>query len=295
VEPDEAVDPQPSTDQAVPPGVGSGMTRRRLLSVGGVVALSACTAGPKAATSSAPTAPGPLSRPPTYSSRTTTRGATAPNTSAAHHPTSAAAAPPNSPATEVSRGAGTRPEVALTFHGAGSPALASAILDVADAHHAKVTVMAVGVWLAANPTVAARILSAGHELGNHTWTHPVLRDLDRNHALSEIERCREEIKRLTGSSGRWFRQSGSQHSTPLIRELAGQAGYRVCLSYGIDSLDWTDPGSTAVVRNVRAAKAGSIVSMHLGHQGTLAALPSILRELGGRGLRAVTASQLLAP
>jgi peptidoglycan/xylan/chitin deacetylase (PgdA/CDA1 family) len=222
-------------------------------------------------------------------------GTTTPRGPRTHPGISTTEAARKAPATEVSRGAGTRPEVALTFHGAGDPALASAILDVAKTHQAKLTVMGVGIWLAANRSTANRILSDGHELGNHTWTHPVLRNLDRTHAYAEIERCRQELERLTGSPGRWFRQSGSQHSTPLIRELAGQAGYRVCLSYDIDSLDWTDPGPSAVVRNVRAATAGSIISMHLGHPGTLSALPRILRELGDRSLHAVTVGRLLAP
>jgi peptidoglycan/xylan/chitin deacetylase (PgdA/CDA1 family) len=291
MEPDDAGDRRrPIADaEHVTRSLGPAMTRRRLLGVGGMVVLTGCTSPraprrPVSSTASRPPSAQTISRP----------GTSTPSVSAMHPPTSTTAAR-DIPATEVSRGTGTRPEVALTFHGAGDPALASAILDVASTHSANVTVMAVGIWLAANHAIAARILSGGHELGNHTWTHPVLRDLDRTHAQTEIVRCRAEIKRLTGSPGRWFRQSGSQHSTPLIRELAGRAGYPVCLSYDIDSLDWTDPGPAAVVRNVRAATAGSIVSMHLGHQGTLAALPTILRELDRRGLRAVTVGELLAP
>ena len=192
------------------------------------------------------------------------------------------------------RGAGVRPEVALTFHGAGDPTLAHSILAAATAARATVTVMAVGIWLAANPQIVKEIASGRHELGNHTWTHPVLRDLSSVKARSEIGLCRDELVRLTGSTGKWFRQSGSQHSTPLIRELAGAAGYPVCLSYDIDSLDWTDPGPSAVVSNVRRATAGSIVSLHLGHPGTLRALPTILHDLRVRGLHAVTVSELLA-
>jgi peptidoglycan/xylan/chitin deacetylase (PgdA/CDA1 family) len=296
VGPDETGDSrQPAAkDVQVPRGLSRAMTRRRLLGVGGMVALGGCTVRRGSGTSAARTTSRPSSRP-TISRPGTTTPDTPPGESPTYPPTPASAAPRKTPATEVSRGTGTRPEVALTFHGAGNTALASAILDVARTHHAQVTVMAVGNWLAANQPVAARILSDGSELGNHTWTHPVLRDLDRTHAYAEIYRCRTVIERLTGSPGRWFRQSGSRHSTPLIRELAGRAGYPVCLSYDIDSLDWTDPGPSAVVHNVRAATAGSIVSMHLGHPGTLTALPEILRELDARGLRAVTVSQLLAP
>jgi peptidoglycan/xylan/chitin deacetylase (PgdA/CDA1 family) len=58
-------------------------------------------------------------------------------------------------------------------------------------------------------------------------------------------------------------------------------------------LDWTDPGPAAVVVNARAATAGSIISLHLGHAGTVAALPRIIRDLKSRGLSPVTAAELL--
>lgn len=280
-------------------GVGAqrALSRRTFLGAGGaLVALAGCTARPGR---SNPTATGSSTVPFTGRTSAVSPGSTA-RSSVSARATGASATGrgglrAKGPAHEVARGSGVRPEVALTFHGAGDPALATAILTSARAGHAEVTVMAVGIWLAAHPLVAKQILAAGHELGNHTWTHPTLRDLPRGRARTEIERCRDELVRLTGSPGRWFRQSGSQHSTPLIRDLAGAAGYPVCLSYDVDSMDWTDPGPGAIVANVRAAKAGSIVSMHLGHQDTLHALPAVLRSLHGRGLRAVTVTELLAP
>lgn len=195
----------------------------------------------------------------------------------------------------MANGARTRAEVALTFHGSGDIGLAREVLAVLATHRAHVTVLAVGTWLSANPSVAADILDAGHELGNHTWTHPTLVDLGESAVRGEINRCRDLLMRLTGSPGAHFRQSGSQHSTPLIRALAGRAGYPICLSYDVDSLDWTDPGPATVRRNVAAAGNGSIVSMHLGHAGTVAALPAVLADLASRGLRPVTATSLLHP
>lgn len=196
---------------------------------------------------------------------------------------------------EVVHGPRNRPEVALTFHGAGDPALARSVLDTLERAGAQATVLAVGTWLAANPQLARRIVGAGHELGNHTWTHPVLDDLGAAAARVEIERCRDLIDRLTGSPGAHVRQSGGAHPTPLVLRLAGAAGYPVCLSYDVDSLDWTDPGPAAIRRNVAAAvRPGSVVSLHFGHPGTLTALPSVLADLSRRGLRAVTTTKLLA-
>ncbi|HEY2043436.1 MAG TPA: polysaccharide deacetylase family protein [Jatrophihabitans sp.] len=187
----------------------------------------------------------------------------------------------------------TRQEVALTFHGAGDVGIARQLLAVLAAHRASVTVLAVGTWLAANPQMGREIVDAGHELGNHTYTHPGLDGLPAAAARAEIVRCRDLLASLVGSPGAHFRQSQAQHSTPLVRQLAGAAGYRTVLSYDVDSLDYTDPGPASIRSAVATAQPGSIVSMHFGHAGTVTAMPLILADLAARGLKPVTATQLL--
>jgi peptidoglycan/xylan/chitin deacetylase (PgdA/CDA1 family) len=91
------------------------------------------------------------------------------------------------------------------------------------------------------------------------------------------------------------RIDAASSSTATIRAAATQCGYPVCVSYDVDSLDWTDPGATAVAdRVLRLAQPGSIVSLHLGHAGTADALPQILAGLAGRGLRSVSVTELVA-
>jgi len=70
------------------------------------------------------------------------------------------------PAIEVVHGPRDRREVALTFHGAGDPALATSLLGVLERAGAQATVLAVGTWLGRQPPLARRIVGAGHELGN---------------------------------------------------------------------------------------------------------------------------------
>src|SRR4051812_2745635 len=81
-----------------------------------------------------------------------------------------AAIPPGLPY-EIVHGPRERPLVALTFHGQGDPALATALLKEAERAGARVTVLAVGSWLDEQPRMARRILDGGHELGNHTLRH----------------------------------------------------------------------------------------------------------------------------
>jgi len=189
----------------------------------------------------------------------------------------------------------TRHQVALTFHTAGDPAVVDAVLRAARQSGAQLTMLVVGTWLAQRPSYARRILTAGHDLGNHTWTHPVLADDDAQQTREEIVRCRNLLHRLTGDGGRWFRPSGTQFATPLMLREAGAAGYGVVLGYNVDPLDYTDPGAATVTKRVLdAAHPGAIVSLHTLYAGTAEALPDIVRGLRDNGLEPVTASRLLA-
>ena len=174
--------------------------------------------------------------------------------------------------------------------------MADALLTEAERAGARVTVLAVGTWLGQYPQIARRILRGGHNLGNHTMHHLDIKAMDAAGAYAEIAGCARRLRALTGSIGRWFRPSQTQYSTSLIEREARKAGYQTCVSYDVDSLDYTDPGPDAIVSTVLGqARPGSIISLHLGHPGTVTAMPSIVRGLAGRGLRAVTLTELLSP
>jgi peptidoglycan/xylan/chitin deacetylase (PgdA/CDA1 family) len=194
---------------------------------------------------------------------------------------------------EVSQDPAVADAVALTFHGDGPPALAEALLGEAERSGARLTVLAVGRWLARYPQMAERVLHGGHELGNHTEHHLAIDRMSETLAYSEIEQCAVRLEKLTGSRGRWFRQSQGQHATPEVQAAAHRAGYSTLLSYDVDSQDYRDPGRNAVAHTVLSRiRGGDVVSMHLGHPGTVAALPLIFDGLQQRGLHAVTASEL---
>lgn len=222
---------------------------------------------------------------------------TAPGTIAptpASTPGTAASGPSSPVAVEVDSGSRALPRVALTFHGQGRVALATALLAELERAGARATVLAVGTWLEEHPEMARRILDGGHDLGNHTMHHRPMARMDTATALAEIAEAAAVLRRSTGSIGRWFRPSGTPHASPAVLAAAAPAGYRQVLGYDVDSLDYTDPGAAAVARVVLAGvRPGSVVSLHLGHAGTVTAMPEILAGLSSRGLTAVTASDLL--
>jgi peptidoglycan/xylan/chitin deacetylase (PgdA/CDA1 family) len=199
----------------------------------------------------------------------------------------------------ISAGPRNRQQVALTFHVNGDRKLATRLLDSLRADHVPITAFMVGNWLDPNRDLAMRFVAEGHEVANHTFTHPTFPALDKNAMSNEVVGCRDAITHLTGSGGRFFRPSGTANGTdapaPVVLEVAGDAGYATVVGYDVDPADYQDPGATAVSRRTLAAiQPGSIVSLHFGHAGTIDALPSILAGLQSRGLDPVTMSALLA-
>ncbi len=202
------------------------------------------------------------------------------------------------PARFIDTGPATAGALALTFHTNGDLRLAQRMLDIAKAHNAVFTNFIVGNWLDANPSWGKKLLDGGHELANHTYTHPNFLSLGAAAMDTEIARCRDAIARVTGDGGRFFRPSGTDDGTAqppaAVLAAAARAGYGIVLGFDVDPLDYKDPGAAAVQqRTLAAAKAGSIVSLHFGHQGTADALDAVLGGLADKGLRTVTVSQLL--
>ena len=133
----------------------------------------------------------------------------------------------------------------------------------------QLTMLVVGTWADENQGLVRRIVTEGHDLGNHTWSHPALDRLGAAAVRVEVERCRDLLRTVVGTDGSWFRPSGTPHADTVVLAAAGAAGYPTCLGYDVDPLDYTDPGAQAVERRVLAsARGGSIVSLHTLHAGT---------------------------
>jgi peptidoglycan/xylan/chitin deacetylase (PgdA/CDA1 family) len=267
--------------------------RTALVSLAAVLATAACSSDVRRDARSGPATPFPTGHPSQASPLP--RGQQAPpadpglTTDPSPEPAIARTTGP-----DIVNGPRSRSEVALTFHGAGDRSLTEQVLQDCADHEARITVFAVGKWLAGTPALGPRILAAGHELGNHTWSHQQMPALSPGAALVEIRRGADALRASTGSVGWWFRPSGTPHSTAAIRAAASSSGYQRCVSYDVDPEDYLDPGSAKVVsRTLEKVRPGSIISLHLGHAGTVTALPRILAGLSVRGLRPVTLSRLL--
>ncbi|TDU04273.1 peptidoglycan/xylan/chitin deacetylase (PgdA/CDA1 family) [Streptomyces sp. 846.5] len=189
------------------------------------------------------------------------------------------------------------PRVALTFDDGPDPVHTRRVLEILDRYGARATFFCVGHHVAALPDLVRRIAAAGHELGNHSWSHPFLPDLTPDQLREQIDRTAEALARLTGEAPTWFRPPYGA-LTPEV--LAALEGHPTTLTmWDVDSRDWTRPGPERIAATVLdAAGPGSVVLMHegAGDRGqTVRALPSIIEGLLERGLELVPVGELSAP
>ena len=248
------------------------LSRRAFLGAASAAVLGACSASKRAA--------GPVP--------------TAPTQAAAGEPTSSST-PGGGPAAFIAHGPPDAGRVAFTFHGSGDLGLLHDLLAAAGRAGAPITVFAVGSWLDQHPEVAGVIQGAGHELANHTYTHPALGQANATAVADEIVRCRDALTRHAGSPGAWFRPSGVEVPSGLILAEAGRAGYRTVVGYDVDPLDYQDPPTATIIeRTTTGLRPGAVVSLHTGHSNTVAAFEPMVAAARRRSLTPVLVRDLLA-
>ena len=188
--------------------------------------------------------------------------------------------------------------IALTFDDGPDPADTPAILDLLREYNARATFFVIGKRVKQFPELVLQEVMEGHEIANHTYSHPSYhRRVSMDKIVSEMEQAEEIIVQVTGQKPRLFRPPGGYYSEQIVR-AAKKYKYQVILwSWHQDTEDWNTPGVHKIVENVlRNARNGDIILFHdyvKGATQTVDALGIILPELSRRGFRFVTVSELL--
>ncbi|MEV7022457.1 polysaccharide deacetylase family protein [Kitasatospora sp. NPDC093558] len=189
------------------------------------------------------------------------------------------------------------PRVALTFDDGPDPVHTRRVLEILDRYRIRATFFCVGHHAAALPDEVRRIAAAGHELGNHSWSHPFLPDLTVDQLREQLDRTAEAVARVTGTAPTRFRPPYGALSPEVPAAL--EAHPATLTMFDVDSRDWTRPGPERIAATVLdAAGPGSVVLMHegAGDRGqTVRALPAIVEGLLERGLEPVTVGELDPP
>jgi peptidoglycan/xylan/chitin deacetylase (PgdA/CDA1 family) len=195
---------------------------------------------------------------------------------------------------QVSRGNTARQRIALTFDAGEDGGPAPAILDVLKSAHVHCTFFVTGQFADKYPDLVRRMAADGHELGNHSYSHPKFPGLTPEQAASEISRTEQRVEELTGLSTKpYFRFPYGSGSEALVRQINGM-GY-IGVLWTFDTLDSMGASSRQIIDRVaKYACPGAIVLMHCGFAEEARALPSVIQELRDAGYEIATLTEVLA-
>jgi cellulose synthase/poly-beta-1,6-N-acetylglucosamine synthase-like glycosyltransferase/peptidoglycan/xylan/chitin deacetylase (PgdA/CDA1 family)/spore germination protein YaaH len=198
--------------------------------------------------------------------------------------------------------------IALTFDDGPDPAYTPAILDILNRENVPATFFVIGKNGEEHPELLRRMVNEGHEVGNHTFTHPNLGEIPGRLTMLELNATQRLIESVTGRSTVLFRPpyfGDAEADKPGEVEpaiIAEKLGY-VMVGLRIDPGDW-QPKITAdeiVQKTVTRAMdsnpetRGQIVLLHDSggdRHATIAALPALIHQLRDRGFRFVLVSDL---
>jgi cellulose synthase/poly-beta-1,6-N-acetylglucosamine synthase-like glycosyltransferase/peptidoglycan/xylan/chitin deacetylase (PgdA/CDA1 family) len=214
------------------------------------------------------------------------------------------------PSGYVIRRAGDRPGLAaLTFDDGPDAEWTPRVLEILKRERVPATFFIIGENGMENPDLVRRIVAEGHDIGNHTFTHPNLGEIPGRLTDLELNATERLVESLTGRSTTLFRPPyfGDAEPTtpdevePVVR--AQRLGY-ITVGLHVDPNDWTLPGAGEIVRRTVEGvtdpsadedQRGQVVLLHDGggdRAQTVEALPEIIHQLRARGYRFVTVSEL---
>ena len=183
-------------------------------------------------------------------------------------------------------------KIAISFDAAWGNEYTNSILDTLDKYNIKSTFFLVGFWADKYPEDVKEIAKRGHDVGNHSTTHPNMTQLSQEKILEEINTTGEKIEKLIGKKPILFRPPFGDYNDNLIR-ICRENGY-YAIQWDVDSLDWKELGVQPVVDRVtRNVRNGSIVLFHNNAKYISEYLPLVIERLQENGYEIVPISELI--
>jgi peptidoglycan-N-acetylglucosamine deacetylase len=196
----------------------------------------------------------------------------------------------------ITHGSRDHRRVALTFDDGPDPDRTPALLDALAAVDAPATFFVLGAHVNAHPELTARVAREGHELGNHTYSHPYLPLVRSRRVAAELAAADSAIERATGVVPSLARPPYGGRSPRNVR-VFDRLGKRLVL-WDVNSFDWKGMAADAIVERVLArTRPGSIILLHEARTGgevTIEAVRKLVPALRARGFELSTVSGTLA-
>lgn len=182
--------------------------------------------------------------------------------------------------------------VSLSFDAAWGNEQTQTLLDILSQKGVKSTFFLVGFWAEKYPESVKAIVDAGHDVGNHSDTHPHLPKLEKDKVLAQIEDCNKKIEAAGAPRPILFRPPYGDYNNCVVESTNELQMH--CIQWDVDSLDWKDPTPEDMVKRIKSKiKPGSIILMHNGAKNTPEALPKIIDAIKDEGYEIVPISQII--
>ncbi|NMB41435.1 MAG: polysaccharide deacetylase family protein [Firmicutes bacterium] len=183
-------------------------------------------------------------------------------------------------------------KIAFSFDASWGAAYTPTILKILQENDITTTFFLTGFWVEKYPHMVKKIFDEGHEIGNHTLTHPHLNSLSEDQIKDELEEISRMIREITGTKPELFRPPFGEYSNKVVA-TAKECGYQT-IQWSIDSLDWQELGKEPMVKRVTEnLHPGAIILFHNNGKYTAEALPEIINFVKEEGYEILPISELI--
>lgn len=184
-------------------------------------------------------------------------------------------------------------QIALTIDAAWDADKTPFILDTLDKYNVKATFFLCGIWVKQYPDFVKEIARRGHEIGNHSLTHPHMAKMDAIAIQKELSDLDDMLEELTGKRSSLFRPPFGEYSDTVI-QTAHEAGYEV-IQWSRDTVDWKQDRSAQTILDgvLKKLQSGDIILCHNNGYKIETYLPVLIETAQQKGFRFVTVSELL--
>lgn len=182
--------------------------------------------------------------------------------------------------------------VAISFDASWGGDQTMDILDTLDAYNVKTTFFLVGIWVDKYPDLVKEIVARGHEIGNHSATHPHMSQISEEKIRQELRIMSDQVETLTSKRPTLFRPPYGDYNNKVITTVR-QEGYEA-VQWSVDSLDWKNRGVEDIIRQcTQNIQSGDIVLFHNDAQYTPQALKTVLKDYQDKGFTIIPVSEIL--
>lgn len=184
-------------------------------------------------------------------------------------------------------------KIALTIDAAWADDKTEFILETLDKYNVKATFFLCGFWAEKYPDIVKRIDAEGHQIGNHTATHPHMNKLSSQQIIDELKKFDDILESIIGKRSTLFRAPYGEYNDNVITTVRN-AGYEV-IQWDIDTVDWREERSAETILNsvLPKLKSGSIILSHNNGFKIEQYLPTLIETALGQGYEFVTIGELL--